>query len=359
MVLAYLPLLLKSYSLSDMEIGTVIGVYSLSSMALMLPMGVFSDFFSPKRTMIIGAVLFTAYFFSLILVKTFWLLLPVVVMGGLGTAALMVVSESLYLKLFGMEKRGVRVAIYQLGIYLGYGLGPLTGGYLMAESPLSVFRLAAAGGMLVLALSFFLSDTKPLVFSFRKYGADILKPKPLFLIACIFVLGTHFGVEQTSFTLFMQKDLGFSPDSIGWIFAALGVWMAFLAPFIGKLHDKRRSVFVFFLGGLLISGIFQILTPWSQGFGSLLLIRLIHTSGDALALLELGVLPAILFPAERLGGNSGLLYSVRTLATFLAAVASGGINGVWGYGASFVANGAMVILFVMAGAILVKKMIRD
>ncbi len=52
-----------------------------------------------------------------------WPIIPVALIGGLGIAALIVVSESLYLKQFGREKRGVRVAVYQLSTYLGFGFG--------------------------------------------------------------------------------------------------------------------------------------------------------------------------------------------------------------------------------------------
>jgi len=138
MVLAYLPVLLKLYGLTDIQIGTVIGLFSLSSMALMLPMGVFSDFFSPKRTILFGTVLFGTYFGALMVVRTFALLLPVIFIGGLGTAALIVVTESLYLKVFGQEKRGRRVAVYQVSTLSRLRPGAACRGNHRTKSPLPV-----------------------------------------------------------------------------------------------------------------------------------------------------------------------------------------------------------------------------
>jgi len=94
LVLAYLPLLLKGYGLSDMQIGMAIGLFSLSSMALMLPLGLFSDIFSPKRTMLCGALLYGGYFAALLTARSFAWILAAVCVGGLGSAALVVVSES-------------------------------------------------------------------------------------------------------------------------------------------------------------------------------------------------------------------------------------------------------------------------
>lgn len=348
MVLAYLPLLLKSYGISDMEIGIAIGVYSLSSMVLMLPMGAFSDFFSPKRTILTGSLFLAAYIAGLLLARSFFWIVVVILIGGLGIASLVVVTESLYLKLFGREKRGIRVAFYQMSTYLGFGLGPLVGGFLINSGPAQLFTVALCGAGLIFLLGLFLADFEPLDFAIREYRSDILQFKPLLLIACIMVLGTHFGVEQTSFSLLMQEKLDFSSQKIGFIFAGIGLWMAAIVPFIGWLHDRREDVFLFFLGGLAVSGFFQVITAWAFDFKSLLAIRLLHTLGDAVAMLELSVLLAVFFPAHRLGGNSGLLYALRTLAIFLAALLSGAINLHFGYGASFLANGAFVLCFVIA-----------
>ena len=353
MVLAHLPVLLKHYGFTDVRIGVTIGLLALSSMALMLPMGAFSDFFSPKRTILAGAVLFGVYFAALRSVRSFTYMIPVVVIGGLGIAALIVVSESLYLKQFGREKRGVRVAIYQLCTYLGFGLGPLTGALLLQHGTVRMFDAAVLGAFLIFCLGLFLKDYGAVSFSFRKYGEDIFQFKPLLLIACIFVLGTHFGVEQSSFSLLMRENLGFSPKTIGFVFSGIGLWMAVIVLFIGRLHDKRESVFIFLLCGMAVSGLFQFLTTWAFDFRSLLIIRLMHTMGDAVALLELSVLIAMFFPSDRLGGNSGLLYSIRTMATFIAAVMCGWINRNWDYSASFFTSGILMAIFVTASVLYV------
>jgi MFS family permease len=347
LVLAYLPLLLKGYGLSDLQIGMAIGLFSLSSMALMLPLGLFSDIFSPKRTMLCGALLYGGYFAALLIARSFAWILAAVCVGGLGSAALVVVSESLYLKHFGQIQRSRRVATYQLSTYLGFGLGPLVGGLVVQmSSPTLLFLLAMAGAGAIFLLSLFLVDYEPIVFSFKEYSGDILRFKPLLLIACLFVLGTHFGVEQTSFSLLLKEQFGLLPRQIGLVFACMGLWMALAVPLVGRFHDKRRSVFLFFLGGMAFSALFQVLTPLAVGIRSLVVIRLLHNLGDTVALLELGVLVALLFPSGRLGGNSGLLYGVRTLATFLAAVVSGSLNREWGYGASFMGSGLFVLCFV-------------
>jgi MFS family permease len=348
MVLALLPLLLKQAGFSDLAIGTAIGVFAVSSMFLMLPMGTFSDIFSPKRTIMCGALLYGLYFALLPAISSFLPLLLNMVLGGIGSACLIVVSEGLYLKQFGQMQRGRRISFFQLATYLGFGAGPLIGGLVMQRSIASLYAVAVCGALLILVAAFFLHDYEPITFNFTAYRGDIMKPRPLLLLACIFVLGSHFGTEQTSLSLLMETRLGFSPQTIGLVFAGLGLWMAIAVPFIGRWHDRRNSQFLFLLCGLLLSGFFQALTSQADSFTGLLAIRSMHTLGDAFALLELSVLTAALFPAQRLGGTSGLLYAVRTMATFFAALLSGLVNRSWGYHASFGLNGLFVMLFALA-----------
>lgn len=348
MVLALLPLLLRQTGFSDVAIGTAIGVFAMSSMLLMLPMGTFSDFFSPKRTIMAGATLYGLYFAFLPVVSSLLPLLLNMVLGGMGSACLIVVSEGLYLKQFGQMQRGKRISLFQIATYLGFGTGPLIGGLVMQKSASSLYVIAVLGAVAILALAFFLRDYASITFRLTAYREDVMKPRPLLLLACIFVLGSHFGTEQTSLSLLMETRLHFSPRTIGLIFAGLGLWMAAAVPFIGRWHDRRGSQFLFLLCGLLVSGLFQALTSFAGSFGGLLFIRAMHTLGDAFALLELSVLTAVFFPTQRLGGNSGLLYAVRTLATFLAAVLCGFINRSWGYHISFGLNGLFVVVFALA-----------
>ncbi len=347
MVLAHLPVIFMDYGLSNSQVGMFIAFFSVASMALMLPMGLFSDLFSPRRVLLVGAFAFAAYFFGLTQVMGFWPLLFLSLLGGFGAACLIVVSESLYLKQYGQQQQGKRVALYQVATYLGFGAGPLCGGLLLNWSTSALFWLAAAVSIAIGLLCLCLAENPPLRFSFRSYGTDLWQLRPLLLIGCILLLGSHFGVEQTSTALMMQS-IGLNSAQIGQIFGLLGLWMAFIVPFIGWLKDRRDSLFVFLLVGIAISGFFQMITGLAHGYLSMLVIRACHTFGDAIALLELGVLVAFFFPAGRLGGNSGLLYCLRTFATFVAAILAGVLNQYLGYGATFLISGVSMLLFATA-----------
>ena len=359
MALAYLPLVFKAYHFADQQIGFAIGLNSLSSILLMLPFGVFSDFFSPKRTLTLGAICFSGYFLLLVIVKDFFSVCAALFLGGVGAAAIRVILMSLYLKLIGGKGRGKKVAFLHLGGYLGFGLGPLFGGYLYESfGSVLLIKVAFVLSMIIVLLSLLLEDAPPVVFSFGDYKKDIKKTDVLFLIAVVFLLGTHFGAEQSSISLLMKDTIGLHKKEIGMVFFVLGLWMAILVPFAGIVMDKNHRVFFMLLAGLLVSSCFQFMTPFASSLYGLLIIRMIHTLGDTLAILEADVLTARFFPAARLGGNSGLVFCVRTLAIFIFAALSGWLNQIWGYKMPFFVNGIMVFGFSLIALFYVGRTFR-
>jgi MFS family permease len=321
-------------------------------MLLVLPMGFLSDYFSPKRIIIGGAFLFVLYFLFLLSVRSFFRLIPVALVGGIASAVLNTVLYALYLKIIEKKRKGREVALFQLGSYLGYGFGPLVGGALLSKTqPSTLFTVALILSFALLFTTFFLKDSTPIIFSFKEYREDFKRLRTLILISGIFVMATHFGVEQSSLTLLMSESVKLPPQKIGMIFCGIGLWMATLVPLAGYLRDLKEKVFAFLWLGLLISGTFQFITGLASSSASLLLARILHTTGDTLAILEIGVLTALFFPEHRLGGNSGVLLVIRALAIFIGAFMAGFFNMKFGYGVSFMINGAFV--FTFAGTVLI------
>jgi MFS family permease len=356
MVLAYLPLVFKAYDFSDQQIGFAIGLNSLSSILLVLPLGVFSDYFSPKRTLTIGALCFSGYFLLLIILQDFYGVCAAVMLGGVGAAAIRVILMSLYLKLIDSTGRGKKIAFLHLGGYIGFGSGPLLGGYVYETFGATLMiKWACVLSVVIVLLTLLLEDAPPVVFSFRDYKKDIKEPDAVFLMALVFILGTHFGAEQSSISLLMKDTIGLNKKEIGLVFFALGAWMALLVPFAGILMDKKQRVFFLLLVGLIISSCFQFITPFASTLYGLLIIRMIHTMGDTLAILESDVLTAHFFPAARLGGNSGLIFCVRTAAIFVFAAFSGWLNQIWGYKMPFFVNGIMVFGFSLVALLYIRR----
>jgi MFS family permease len=347
MLLSFLPVYMRDQGLTDGQVGAVLGLFSISILAVMLPLGLLSDLFSPRRLVLLGGILFSLYAGCILSAHSYWQFLLIAPFGGLAASAFLIVLYALFLKVMGNGPVGKRIAFYQSGSYLGFGIGPAIAGVLVRGNHFEPLLFCGmAGSVLLVGLILGLPDSSTIRLDLRAYGRDLRQGRTLLFLLFVLVYGTHFGVEQTSFTLLMKEGLGFSSPRIGMVYLAIGGWMAFLAPFAGRRYDARRSVRTFLLAGLAICASFQTLTPFASSLSTMILVRLLHTVGDVLLILSVGLLTTAYFPDARLGGNSAIVYGARTCGMFAGNLGSGYLNGALGYASSFVASGGLLLLFV-------------
>lgn len=345
MMFSFLPVHLKSRGLSDAMVGTVMGFYSISALVLMIPLGVLSDRVSPKRVLLGGAALLFMHLVGLRIAQAWYAFLALAALGGLSWAIFQTVLLALFLKVVSPTQRGVKIAVYQMGSYLGFGLGPLLAGSLWGDADyVRMLGFAVAGAALLIVLVLTLQDSDPIRFNLGDYRKDLKQPRALVFLAVWMLYATHFGVEQTSYTLLMRHDLGFTSAQVGWTYMAVGLWMAVMAPATGRGFDARQSVVWLLALGLVVSSIFQGLTAYAQTPSQMIAVRVMHTTGDVPVILAMGIMTAAFFPQGRLGGHSAVVYAVRTLGVFAGNYAAGLVIPLVGYRGTFVASGVLVLV---------------
>ncbi|MEJ2430838.1 MAG: MFS transporter [Deltaproteobacteria bacterium] len=344
----FLPVYMKTQGLTDGQIGTVFGLMSISALVLMLPLGVLSDLFPPRRLVLLGVCVFVLYAWQILTAEVYWQFLLVAPLGGLAVSNFFIVLYALFLKVIDKNQVGKKIAFYQSGMYLGLGIGPAIGGLLIKEGGFGALLWGVlAGGLVVLILVLKLPQTDTIRLDLGGYKRDLHHGRIVLFLILVFIYPIHFGVEQTSLTLLMKDTLGFSFTSIGLVYLMIGIWMAFLAPFAGHRFDTSQSLRALLLCGLAISGTFQILTSLVSSLPSIVIVRLLHTVGDVMMILSIGVMTAAFFPEARMGGNSAVVVATRTCGIFTGNLGSGFINGAFGYSYSFAISGSIVLLFVI------------
>jgi len=355
----FLPIYMKAQGLIDAQIGTVFGLMSISALVLMLPLGVLSDLFPPRRLVLFGVCIFILYSWQILTAKSYWQFLLVAPLGGVAVSSFFIVLYALFLKVIDKNQVGKKIAFYQSGMYLGLGIGPAIGGILIREGGFGALLWGVlAGGLIVVTLVLKLPETDTIRLDLGGYKRDLRQGRILLFLILVFVYPTHFGVEQTTLTLLMKESLGFSFTNIGLVYLMVGIWMAFLAPFAGHRFDSSQSLRALLLCGLAISGSFQILTSMVTSFPFMVLVRLLHTVGDVMMILSIGVMTAAFFPEARMGGNSAVVVATRTCGIFTGNVGSGLINGALGYGYSLAISGGILLVFVLlAGGAMARMLV--
>jgi len=355
MTFVFLPAYLKKRGIPDPVIGTVFGAYSISTLLLMLPLGILSDRISPKRILLCGGLIICLHMLGLQQATRIWHFIVLGICGGMGWTIFQIVLLALFLKVIDEQNRGIKIAAYSTGLFLGIAVGPLVAGMLWGEVDyLRLLTFAACGSLILIICVTGLEDSPPIAFKLEEYRNDIKQPHVfLFLLIC-FVYATHLGVEHTAFTLLMKQDLGFSDKAVGLVFFTVGVWMALISPLAGRRFDVRQNPSHLLIFGLMASGVFQVATALVGNLYSMMLVRILHTMGDTPVYLSIGILTSIFFPQRRMGGNSAAVYTVRTLGIFTGNITAGLAIPWIGYRGVFVGSG----LFVVAACLCLYPAIR-
>lgn len=345
MVFFYLPVYLGTINISNVEIGILIAAFSFIAPALAFFFGFLSDRFSPRSLVQLGAGLITLSLCGLYFAISFHALLPLFIIAGAGTTLFLISLNSLYFKHLQGRKKGMKLAILMFSGHIGLGLGPLTGGLVIdLFEQRAIFLASAAIMLLLLVITTKIDDIPPVKFALTQYRKDLRKKEVLLLILIILAVGFHFGTERTSLALFMSRTVNLTAWEIATVFGIAGLWLGVFSLICGYVFDAKKKAFVFLPLGLAISGIFQVMTPLANSHLTMIVVRVLHISGDTFLILSSAMIISTVFPHERMGGSFGLMTTIRSGGAFLGALLSGYMNAKYGYHIPLIVGGTLLII---------------
>ena len=350
MQIAFNPVYFKqALSLSDSRIGLLTGIFSFVTIIVVVPFGILTDYFSSKRLIQAGVLLYTVWPIGLLVYDEFALLVIFYIAGGLGGALFLICLNSLYYRHVEARDRGRKIGVFIFSMIAGFAIGPFITGMILDSgySMKMVYSLCLGINVCLFFFTSLLSELPGIRFKFLEYKEDISNKKIFLLVVLVFIFSSHIGVEQTSYALLMKHIFHFNVSKIGSVYLILGIWVGIMTLILGYFSDKRESALNFAVYGLLISGIFQYLTVYVSGYSQFLLIRMAHTIGDSMVILSQGLLISVIFPKARMGGNIGVFYAVRTGTIFIMASFTGCLNQLYNYKAPFIVSGLFVSIITI------------
>lgn len=315
--------LTREAGLGEMYAGALVGLIGLSTLVSVFPIGLLSDRVCPKKLFQVGQVLLIAFFLLVVHVRNPHLIWLVFLLGGLGSAGSRLILQVIYYKFLPEKRRAANVTLYASSGTLGFAFGGLGGGLLQSVGPAWPFYAGAAISFVVLCLSAALPRTRAQKIYLLDYVRDMIHPKVLPVTVLFALMGLHFGVEQYGFPKLVREELAISSAGMGSIFFVVGLSLGLAIFLIRELFEKRRKHFYFFGMGLFVSGLFQSLTAFADGYWSVLLLRVGHVMGDALIITMAFVVTATIFPKARMGGNIGAFRLINSVGLFGGAAATG------------------------------------
>lgn len=309
-IIPVLPFYAEEIGASPLQLGLLMGVYSVMQLLFAPMWGRISDRIGRKPVIMIGIAGLALSFFLMAVSSQLWMLFAARMIGGILSSANMPTVMAYVADITSEEDRGKGMGIIGAAVGLGFIFGPAIGGVFSKESLSTPFYIAGASSVLTFILVLFMlkeSLAPELRQGHLKKGKSILSafkgPSSILFILQWFVSLSLSGLEAT-FAYFGAEKAGLGTTSLGYIFMIMGLAGAIVqGGLVGRLTKKLGEGFVIQLG-IVISAL---------GFGLILLIDSFLTA--AVFLTVFGI------------GNGFIRPSVSSLLTKTSAAGHGSTTG--------------------------------
>ncbi|MGO4956548.1 MFS transporter [Luteococcus sp. Sow4_B9] len=360
-----LPVFARSFEVTNLMVGMVISAFALMRLVTSPGVPPLIGRLGERTVLGVGMFIVAASSAAAGLATSYWALLLMRGLGGIGSAMFTVAAMSLLLRTVEPRQRGRASALYSGGFLLGGMAGPAVGGIFASISLTAPFFVYAAtlmaAGIVALAM---LSKPEREVEKVDKPRMSLSEALSdvRYRAACLtnFAQGWQsFGVRSSLVPVLVVEGLHRSPSWTGISFALAAIAQtAVLAP-VGRAVDTvgRRPMMV--MAGLL-TGIAALLMPWSASLGHdwgiwvLTIILCVYGVGSAAhSTAPTAVVGDV--TAGRGGAPIATFSMMSDLGAIIGPLAAGAIADALGLGPAFAVGGALLL----AGALYSLRMPRE
>jgi MFS family permease len=351
-----IPVFASSFGVGETAAGAVISAFAFARLVFALSSGKLVDRFG-ERVILAGGIGIVAVSSALAgLADTYWQLLVLRGVGGVGSAMFTVSAVSLLLRVVSADQRGRATGLWQSGFLLGAIAGPAIGGPLTAISlraPFFVYAgtLAVAGGIGMVFLSKAHLREKPA----GEQGAPTRRttlPEALrvsgYRAALASNLGTGwalFGVRSSLIPLFVVDGLGRSATWIGVGFFVSAAAQGLLLLPVGRYVDTTGRRPAMIIGGAIASASMALLTIDS------LVVYVVAMTLFGVGAAFLSVAPSAAV-GDVVSGRGGTVVAAFQMSADLGAVAgpllAGWLAEQYSFGAAFGATAGVLAIGLVA-----------
>lgn len=327
------------------QLGAVFAASMITSLIVILPSGFSNDSFKSKHLITIALLLVATQFIGISQTEKFIPILIFFILGGIGNTLYVASSESLFYKSTKKVDVARKIGIFQSLNYLLIGIGIISAGAILNANitfQTIFFYIGICFAVLALIGHFILPESQTTEFEIIKYKTDIFRPKVILFMAIIFLFAIHYGAENTSYGLFLEKYQGLSRLEMG---LYMGLAIGIMTPsvlLISKKHKnfKTKNILIY---GLLLSGIGHILMtakPVELSFA----FRVIHEIADSAVFFSIYYVVTQFFNLERIGGNAGIFTFITNIGSAVSALIFGSIGAIYGYEWPLIVSGITLII---------------
>lgn len=275
---ALLPVFQDKFHLSKTLIGGLIFSISTSGSLCQVIFGYLGDRWGRRIFLVSGPAIAAIFLCFIGLSPSFFALLALLILGGMGVSAFHPHAASFTGSMSG-SKRGFNLSIFMSVGTFGYAAGPLVAAALISSRLVGPARLPLASIAGIVTTLLLYRYAVPSAEYRRQYSSikivEVIRPhlKPLSLLSTVVILRAAMSIVFVNFTSLLMNQRGWSLI-IGGSFISLFVLFTALGTLLGGyLYDRmdRKKLLIF---SLLISSPLLLAMVYSNGIVFIMLLSL-------------------------------------------------------------------------------------
>lgn len=359
-VFPILPLMTERYGGNPLISGILIAAFSVMQVAAMPVLGRLSDRFG-RRPWLLFSLWGTVISFAIMgfTHSIFWLMVARLIDGASGGN--ISIAQAYMADITSRKERAGGMGIITAGIFLGFVIGPLWGGFFSVINLSTPFLSAAAFTLVsVLFCQFFLPESvERLEFSYEKKHFDfktviknLFNPENMPYYATNLLLFWAQSGVFTTIALFGKDVLRLSIISVSFIFALGGLLGALIQGLaIGRIVERIPEEKLFLAGALVETAGFIIMAGGNTVY-HFTAGMVIFSLGNSLLLPVVQSLVSEKSSAHEQGGNLGILQSFGAAGRIFGPVVAGYVYEMNPYGPAMIGAAVMALISVIGVRIL-------
>ncbi len=353
----FFPLYFLSRGFTLVESGALVTAFVLPRLLSNGPFGVLTDFKSPKRvalaSMALTAAGFAAFYFTAGAELSFEAMLALVIVFGFGASVAEVSTSSLAYKRVSSARRGRDVGVLEFSKAFGICLAILLAGTVFASAGYQAgFAVFAVCMALVFVACFALTRDYREPVAERAYWRSFASREIIVLFGVMLLVSFHFGVENSTMSVYAQRVLGLDDSGVGALFAITIFAYAVFNYFSGRRLDSPRKLKPAFVLGLALSAFGFAAFGFTSDFAAAVVFRALHELGDAIIIVYALYSLSRIGGAARIGGLQGFYFTLTTVGSACGSFAAGLIASAVGGNAGLTASFVAASLFTLCGGAL-------
>lgn len=339
-IVPILPIYAETLGATGFWLGAIFAGFSLSRTISMPLVGRFSDRMGRKRFISFGLLVYTLSSLGYIYADSALELVVVRVIQGFSSAMIIPVAMAFIGDISPPGKEGSYMGFFTIALFLGFGCGPILGGFTKDLLGMEADFLIM-GGLCLLAFFMVLiylprsSSIQKSVPSIDIPFTTILQSRSIMGI-CFYRFASAFcrGSIMTFLPLYAHNTLKLNGSQIGSVIASGILLTAVLQLPFGKLADKLNRRMLIIMGSILYFSIVPFI-PYTLNFTQILILNIILGFFGALSLPAASALIVREGKHYGMGSTMAIFNVAMSVGLAIGPLSSGIILDIWGLSGVF------------------------